>query len=33
MQALDALLHSFVEQARMKVPGKIYTPCYYLHNQ
>ncbi len=33
MQALDALLHSFVEQARMKVPGKTYTPCYYLHNQ
>lgn len=33
MQALDALLHSFVEQSRMKVPGTTYTPCYYLHNQ
>jgi len=33
MQALDALLHSFVEQERMKVPGISYTPCYYLHNQ
>lgn len=33
MQALDALLHSFVEQQRMKVPGKVYVPCYYLHNR
>jgi len=33
MQALDALLHSFVDQQRMKVPGKAYTPCYYLHKQ
>ena len=33
MQSLDALLHSFVEQNRMKVPGKAYIPCYYLHNQ
>jgi predicted Rossmann-fold nucleotide-binding protein len=33
MQALDALLHSFVDQKRMKVPGKTYTPCYYLHKQ
>jgi predicted Rossmann-fold nucleotide-binding protein len=30
MQALDELLHSFIEQLRMKVPGKTYTPCYYL---
>ena len=30
MQALDGLLQSFVEQGRMKVPGKAYTPCYYL---
>jgi len=33
MQALDGLLHSFVDQERMKVPGKTYTPCYYLHKQ
>jgi len=33
MQALDALLHSFVDQERMKVPGKTYTPCYTLHKQ
>ena len=33
MQALDALLHSFVDQQRMKVPGKVYVPCYYLHNR
>jgi hypothetical protein len=33
MQALDALLRSFVEQQRMKVPGKAYVPCYYLHNR
>ena len=32
MQSLDGLLHSFVDQQRMKVPGKTYTPCYYLHN-
>ncbi|MDH3634844.1 MAG: nucleotide 5'-monophosphate nucleosidase PpnN [Gammaproteobacteria bacterium] len=33
MQSLDALLHSFVAQQRMKVPGKTYTPCYYLNKQ
>ena len=33
MRSLDALLHAFVEQNRMKVPGKTYTPCYYLHNR
>ena len=33
MQSLDALLHSYVDQQRMKVPGKTYSPCYYLHNQ
>lgn len=32
MKSLDQLLHSFVEQQRMKVPGKTYSPCYYLHN-
>jgi predicted Rossmann-fold nucleotide-binding protein len=33
MQSMDELLHSFVDQQRMKVPGKTYTPCYYLHNR
>ena len=33
MQSLDDLLHSFVAQQRMKVPGKTYTPCYYLNKQ
>lgn len=31
MQSLDGLLHSFVDQQRMKVPGKTYIPCYYLY--
>ncbi len=30
MQALDGLLQAFVEQGRMKVPGKTYQPCYSL---
>ena len=31
MQALDALLRSFVEQQRMKLPGgKPYQPCYQV---
>jgi hypothetical protein len=30
MQSLDTLLQSFVTQHRMKVPGKMYTPCYTL---
>jgi hypothetical protein len=25
---MDALLASFVEQSRMKLPGKAYVPCY-----
>jgi len=33
MQALDVLLRAFVEQGRMKVPGKIYTPCYSLRKR
>lgn len=33
MQTLDDLLHSFVDQQRMKVPGKTYTPCYHLNKQ
>ncbi|MFT5219414.1 MAG: putative Rossmann-fold nucleotide-binding protein [Planctomycetota bacterium] len=31
MQSMDALLQSFVDDHRMKVPGKRYTPCYYLN--
>jgi hypothetical protein len=31
MQSLDALLCSFIEQQRMKVPGKTYLPCYCLN--
>ena len=27
---MDALLASFVEQSRMKLPGKAYVPCYRL---
>ncbi|MEO7432319.1 MAG: pyrimidine/purine nucleotide monophosphate nucleosidase domain-containing protein, partial [Dokdonella sp.] len=30
MQALDALLASFVEQHRMKLPGATYVPCYRI---
>jgi len=33
LRSLDELLHSFIEQLRMKVPGKTYTPCYYLQKQ
>jgi predicted Rossmann-fold nucleotide-binding protein len=28
MGPMDALLASFVEQSRMKLPGKVYVPCY-----
>jgi predicted Rossmann-fold nucleotide-binding protein len=28
MGPMDALLTSFVAQQRMKLPGKVYTPCY-----
>ncbi|MGZ5200510.1 MAG: nucleotide 5'-monophosphate nucleosidase PpnN [Telluria sp.] len=30
MAPMDALLQSFVEQNRMKLPGKAYTPCYRI---
>ncbi|MEO8838643.1 MAG: pyrimidine/purine nucleotide monophosphate nucleosidase domain-containing protein, partial [Herbaspirillum sp.] len=30
MQSMDALLRSFVEQSRMKLPGTAYTPCYRI---
>ncbi|MET3107268.1 putative Rossmann-fold nucleotide-binding protein [Oxalobacteraceae bacterium GrIS 2.11] len=28
MESIDALLESFVQQQRMKLPGKAYIPCY-----
>ena len=28
MGPMDALLSSFVDQHRMKLPGKEYVPCY-----
>lgn len=28
MGPMDALLSSFVDQGRMKLPGNVYTPCY-----
>jgi len=31
MEKMDALLTSFVEQGRMKLPGSIYTPCYKIN--
>jgi predicted Rossmann-fold nucleotide-binding protein len=31
MQKLDALLAAFVEQHRMKLPGKVYVPCYRIN--
>jgi predicted Rossmann-fold nucleotide-binding protein len=30
MEPMDALLASFVEQQRMKLPGKEYVPCYRI---
>jgi len=30
MEPMDALLASFVEQSRMKLPGKAYVPCYTI---
>lgn len=30
MEPMDALLASFVEQHRMKLPGKAYIPCYKI---
>ncbi|MDN4039137.1 nucleotide 5'-monophosphate nucleosidase PpnN [Massilia sp. YIM B02443] len=30
MGPMDALLQSFVEQSRMKLPGKAYVPCYTI---
>jgi predicted Rossmann-fold nucleotide-binding protein len=30
MKLLDSLLTSFVEQHRMKLPGKKYSPCYRI---
>jgi pyrimidine/purine-5'-nucleotide nucleosidase len=30
MEPMDALLTAFVEQSRMKLPGKEYKPCYRI---
>jgi hypothetical protein len=30
MASMDALLTSFVEQHRMKLPGTAYSPCYRI---
>jgi hypothetical protein len=30
MEPMDSLLTSFVEQSRMKLPGKTYVPCYRI---
>ncbi len=30
MEAMDDLLASFVARHRMKLPGKVYTPCYKI---
>jgi predicted Rossmann-fold nucleotide-binding protein len=30
MEPMDSLLTSFVEQSRMKLPGKVYVPCYRI---
>jgi len=30
MDPMDSLLNSFVNQYRMKLPGKTYTPCYRI---
>jgi hypothetical protein len=30
MRPMDALLASFVEQKRMKLPCRDYTPCYRI---
>jgi len=30
MESVDTLLTSFVQQQRMKLPGKLYVPCYRI---
>jgi hypothetical protein len=30
LEPMDALLASFVDQHRMKLPGKVYVPCYRI---
>ena len=30
MGPMDELLASFVAQSRMKLPGKVYVPCYRI---
>jgi hypothetical protein len=31
MQKMDALLQSFIQQGRMKLPGSVYSPCYRIN--
>ncbi len=33
MEPMDALLQSFVEQFRMKLPGSEHIPCYEIVGQ
>ncbi len=33
MDTMDELLASFVEQHRMKLPGKVYVPCYRINKR
>jgi len=33
MDHMDELLASFVEQHRMKLPGKVYVPCYRINKR
>jgi len=33
MDTMDELLAAFVEQHRMKLPGKVYVPCYRINKQ
>jgi len=33
MERMDELLAAFVEQHRMKLPGKVYVPCYRINKR
>jgi hypothetical protein len=33
MDNMDELLAAFVEQHRMKLPGKVYVPCYRINKR
>ena len=32
LEPVDQLLKAFVDQQRMKLPGKVYVPCYTIVN-